>query len=250
MADFSKYDLDLQKYYDKLPSYIQTPGGLATGQIRLLFDIMNDYKNNMVDLWSKFNINTLLNEYLVWYLNKINNSEVYGIDFTDADWKYTDLVEKLCKSYDIIREHPVELDPIGNPGVGTILRNSHMLRLLKVKVSGVGFDGTKEKLEEILGNIFTGNLRYIVQTVNQEHAEANIWLIKPSTDLSFDDTDSALFESAYYFLELLGITLNFDVINTDTLVYDYTKYDPYDPEVIDPETGLPDGNKYDEGVTE
>lgn len=242
MADFSKYDIDIQKYYDKLPSYLQTPGGIATGQIRLMYDIMNDYKNNMVDLWSRFDINLLLNEYLVWYLNKITpiidggEGLTYGVNFTDADWKYTDLTEKLCKTYDIIREHPVELDPIENPGEGTVLRNSHMLRLLKIKTSGVGFDGTKEKLEEILGNIFTGNIKYIIQTRNQEHAAANVVLIKPSNDLSFDDTDSALFAGGYYFLELLGITLTFLVVNSDSLVYDYTNYD--------------DDKKYDQGVTE
>ena len=217
MSDFSRYDINIQDYYNKLPNYLQTPGGNALGKIRLLYDIINDYKNNMVDLWSKFNTNELLAEYLVW---KSNNPSL-----DDSEWKYTDLVEKICKTYDIIREHPVELDPIGSPGVGTTLRNSHMLRLLKIKTMGVGFDGSKEKLEEILATLFTGDIKYIVQTVNQSHAEANIYLIKSASGDSFDQTDEALFAQGYYFLELLGITLNFSVVNTDTLVYDYTDYD-------------------------
>lgn len=223
MADFSRYDINIQDYYGKLPSYLQTEGGNALGRIRLLYDIVNDYKNNMVDLWSKFDTDNLLGEYLVW---KFNNPLL-----NDSEWKYTDLVEKLCKTYDIIREHPVGL-----------LNNSHMLRLLKIKTMGVGFDGSKEKLEEILATLFTSNIRYIVQTRNLYHAEANVFLIKSSEDLSFDATDQELFEQGYYFLQLLGITLFFEVVNDDTLVYDYTDYD-----------ATADGgndNKYDEGVTE
>lgn len=225
MSDFSRYDIDIKDYYKKLPNYLQTPGGNALGKIRLLYDIVYDYKNNMVDLWSKFNTDNLLAEYLVW---KSNNPSL-----DDSEWKYTDLVEKFCKTYDIIREHPV--------ANGTTLRNSHMLRLLKIKTMGVGFDGSKEKLEEILATLFTSTIRYIVQTVNQSHAEANIFLIKSASDASFDQTDEDLFDEGYYFLELLGITLNFSVVDTDTLVYDYTDYD-----------SIADGgndNKYDEGET-
>lgn len=226
MADFSKYDIDVEKYFGKLPSYLQTPGNNITGQIKLLYDIMNNYKNTIVDLWSSFDINFLLNQYLTW---KSQNPLL-----SDSEWKYTELVEKICKTYDVIREHPVELDPIGDPGVGTVLKNSHMLRLLNIKTMGVGFDGTRERLEEILRSIFPENIRYIVQTNNSSSANANVFLLKNPADTSFDEIDSALFTQGYYFLKLLGITLTPIVVATDALIYDLTIYDE-------------DENKYDGG---
>jgi len=221
MADFSKYDIDVEKYFGKLPSYLQTPGNNITGQIKLLYDIMNNYKNTIVDLWSSFDINFLLNQYLTWKSQNPLSS--------DSEWKYTDLVEKICKTYDVIREHPEGL-----------LRNSHMLRLLNIKTMGVGFDGTRERLEEILRSIFPENIRYIVQTNNSNSANANVFLLKNPADTSFDEIDSALFANGYYFLKLLGITLNPIIVATDALIYDLTIYNGG---AVDDEAA----NKYDGG---
>jgi hypothetical protein len=221
MADFSKYDIDVEKYFGKLPSYLQTPGNNITGQIKLLYDIMNNYKNTIVDLWSSFDINFLLNQYLTWKSQNPLSS--------DSEWKYTDLVEKICKTYDVIREHPEGL-----------LRNSHMLRLLNIKTMGVGFDGTRERLEEILRSIFPENIRYIVQTNNSNSANANVFLLKNPADTSFDEIDAALFTKGYYFLKLLGITLTPILVATDALIYDLTIYNGGS---VDDE----DANKYDGG---
>jgi hypothetical protein len=223
MADFSKYDIDVEKYFGKLPSYLQTPGNNITGQIKLLYDIMNNYKNTIVDLWSSFDINFLLNQYLTW---RSQNPLL-----SDSEWKYTELVEKICKTYDVIREHPEGL-----------LRNSHMLRLLNIKTMGVGFDGTRERLEEILRSIFPENIRYIVETNNSSSANANVFLLKNPADTSFDEIDSALFTQGYYFLKLLGITLTPIVVATDALIYDLTIYNGGSDDVDDE-----DANKYDGG---
>jgi hypothetical protein len=223
MADFSKYDIDVEKYFGKLPSYLQTPGNNITGQIKLLYDIMNNYKNTIVDLWSSFDINFLLNQYLTW---RSQNPLL-----SDSEWPYTDLVEKICKTYDVIREHPEGL-----------LRNSHMLRLLNIKTMGVGFDGTRERLEEILRSIFPENIRYIVETNNSISANANVFLLKNPADTSFDEIDSALFTQGYYFLKLLGITLTPIVVATDALIYDLTIYNGGSDDVDEQEA-----NKYDGG---
>lgn len=219
MADYSRYDIDINDFIRCFPDYLQTPGSYAMNVTQLFYDIMNSYKNTFVDLWDHLSIDNLEKDYLTWrQQNPTLNEE---------QWKYTILVEKLCKTYDIIREHPVG-----------ILTNKHMLRLLKIKIMGVGFDGTREKLETILESLFgkTSPVRFLVQTRNETHAAANVFLIKSNNDISFDQTDEDLFNGGYYFLELLGITLVYDVIPYDALVYDYTNYD--------------DGKKYDEGVEE
>ena len=219
MADYSRYDIDIDKYHKLIPDYLRTPGSIIMNQIQLFYDIINNYKGHMIDIWEHFSIDKLQSDYILW---KTANPAS-----DDIEWRYTDLVEKLCKTYDIIREHPVG-----------ILSNKHMLRLLKIKIMGVGFDGTREKLEEILNSLFgeLSSVKYLVQTRNSEHASANVFIVKSLNDISFDITDESLFEGGYYFLELLGITLFYTVIQSDTLVYDYTNYD--------------DGKKYDEGVTE
>lgn len=207
MSDFSKYDLDLEKYIEKLPSYLQTPGSVLTGQIRLLYDIMNNYKNTMIELWSSFDINLLLNEYLIW----VRDNPTLSND--DANWSYTEFVENLCKTYDVIREHPEG-----------ILKNSHMLRLLNIKTMGVGFDGSREKLEEILKNIFPTNTMYVIQNHPTLSATANVFLFRNPEDSSFNLLDETLFQEGFYFLKLLGITLIFDIIDDDALIYDLTTY--------------------------
>ena len=228
MANFSKYDLLLENYQSKLPYYLQTPGSIIMNQIRLFYDIINEYKNVVVDLWTHFDIDILLSSYFLW---RENNP---GED--DSEWKYTDMVEKLCKTYDIIREHPVGL-----------LKNSHMLRLLKIRIMGVGFDGTKEKLEEILEAVFpsNGSISFLTQTdtTGTKHATAKVYLIKAGGYTNYDITDEVLFENGYYFLKLLGITLTFEAINEASLVYDSTIYDDSTEDNIE----NPNGNSYDEG---
>lgn len=219
MGDYSRYDIDIKKYKRLIPSYLQTPGSNIMNQLELMYDIMNNYKEHIVSIWERFDIDFLQSDYQTW---KAANPAL-----EDSEWKYTDLVEKICKTYDIIREHPVGL-----------LTNKHMLRLLKVKIMGVGFDGSREKLEQILESLFgeLSSVKYLVQTKNNEHASANVYMIVSTNDTSFDQTDTDLFEGGYYFLEILGIACTYNVIPSDTLVYDYTNYD--------------DGNKYDEGETE
>jgi len=176
---------------------------------------VNGYKNQFVNLWRALSIDKLLLEYFIWKDNPLN--------INDEDWPYTDLVEKICKSYDITREHPINSD------ADDVLKNSHMLRLLKIKTMGVGFDGSKEKLEEILETLFPsdGAQRYVVKTLTTgvDHAAAVVYLIKAADDSKFDATDVELFEGGYYFLKLLGITLTFEFRNRDALLYDNTGYD-------------------------
>ena len=228
MADYSKYDVILENYQRKLPHYLQTPGSIIMNQIQLYYDIMKEYKDLMVDMWTHFDLQLLLAEYLLWR----NNNPTLD----DSEWKYTDLVEKLCKSYDIIREHPVG-----------VLRNSHMLRLLKVKTLGVNFDGSKEKLEELLEAVFprSGSIKFLAKTATNgiDHATADVYLIKSATDASFDTIDGDLFEGGYYFLRLLGITLRFLILDEDTLLYDNTSYDDSTEDDIEDENG----NRYDKG---
>lgn len=211
MSNYNKYLFDLNKYQNKLPSYLQTPGSIIMNTIRLYYDIMDGYQNTIINnLWRQLNIDYLLNEYNSW--SQKNPSA------DDSEFPYTNIIEKLCILYEINREHPVD--------GGTVLKNSHMLRLLKIKILGIGFDGSREKLEELLSNIVFGTgLSFFVKTKHTDHATADVYLIRSSSQSNFDSTDEALFNEGYYFLELLGITLNFDTIEKDDLIYDTTIYD-------------------------
>lgn len=228
--DFSKYYKRLETYQGKLPTYLQTPGSIIMNQIQLFYDIMEGYKQVVIEnLWQNLNIDFLLSEYFSWRDKNPTADD-------DLDWEYTDLVEKICKTYDVIREHPVGL-----------LRSSHMLRLLKIKSMGVGFDGTKEKLEEILEAVFPadGSIKFVTQTITNEtdHATAKVYLIKAGGYTNFDTLDEDLFEGGYYFLKLLGIKFVFEIINEASLVYDSTIYDDSTENNIED----PNGNSYDKG---
>ena len=215
---FSKYDIDIKKYKSLFPYYLQNPGSYAMNETKLYYDIMNNYKNQIIEFWKMLDTDTLERN----YMEALRNNP----SLNDADYKYTYIIENLCKTYDIIREH----------NVGK-LTNKHLIRLLKLKTAGINYDGTKEKLEEILNNIFE-NMNFLFLTDNMSHARAKVYLIKPEDNLLFDDIDKDLFESGYYFLEILGIELEFGVIDAETLVYDYTRYadEPSDPDT-----------KYDKG---
>jgi hypothetical protein len=212
---FSSYLTDINTYIDKYPDYLKTPGSIVLNQIQLLYDIFGEFQEQIFDMWQHTSIDFLFSEYLFWKSNPSNTD--------DNLWKYNDMLEKLCKTFDITREHPVGQ-----------LTNRHMLRLLKIKISGVGFDGTKESLNRIVQSLFQNTtITFLGQTDNTKHASANVYVIKNPDDTGFDATDTLLFEGGYYFLELLGITYDFDVINSNSLIYDINDYD--------------NGNKYDEG---
>lgn len=226
---YSKYDVDIKKFTDTLPDYLQTPGSYVMNTTRLYHDIMDNYKDIFVDLWKNLDLNHLESNYGLWVQRRtIEKGAPYDFREDDQLWKYNQFLETLCKTYDIIREHPVG-----------ILSNRHMIRLLKVKIMGVNFDGTREKLDEILNSLFgqTSKIRFLTQTRNEAHASANVFLIVSGSDTSFDAIDTDLFENGYYFLPILGIVYDYRVVSSDALIYDYTKYD----------TNNGDTNKYDEG---
>lgn len=217
---YERYKYDIKDLIDKFPDYLQTPGSTTMIQVKMFHEILELFQAQTFTMWDKLSISNMEEEYLTWSLS--------NPDLDDSKWKYTDMLERLCKTYDIIREHPVGR-----------LRNSHMIRLLKVKIMGVGFDGSREKLDDILNSLFDerSNIQYLTMTVNSSHAEADIVLIKSKNTSAFDEIDDALFTGGYYFLDLLGVKFNYSVEDIDSLVYDYTDYD--DKLVVG------DGKKYD-----
>ena len=212
---FSSYITDIANYVNKYPDYLRTPGSHVLNQVQLFYDIFQNFQEEIFEMWNHMSIDYMYSQYLLWRNQNPSAS--------DSEWPYTDMLEKLCRSFDITREHPV-----GE------LNNIHMLRLLKVKISGVGFDGTKESLNTIITSLFQGStITFIGQTDNEKHASAKVYVVKNPTDILFDEIDELLFEGGYYFLEILGITYEFDVLESGVLIYDINNYD--------------NGNKYDQG---
>lgn len=204
---YDAYDYNIDKYIQMLPSYLQNKGSLIYNEIRLAYDILNNYKNIWVDIWKHLDLDYMENQYFDW---KLANPLL-----PDSDWPYNKLLEMLCKTYDINREHPVG-----------VLNNRHLIRLLKVKLMGIGFDGTRKKLMAVIDSVFgnTGISIIPITSMNQP-ATATIYLIRPDNPVYFDDTDQALFEAGYYFLPILGIAYSFITVDSDALIYDYEEYD-------------------------
>lgn len=222
MRDFSKYDYKLKDYEELFPDYLQSPGSYTMHLTRLKYDLMNNFKNVIIDFWSKLDSNNLEEDYIIWRRN--------NPDLDENLWPYAEMTSNICKTYGIRREHEVGL-----------LTFKHMLRLLKVKKAGVGFDGTRESLNNLLKELLPG-ITFVASTltslkgdpsVGHVPATADVHLIRPENDSTFfDDIDERLFEGGFYFLNILGINFRFEIRDSTDLLYDYTKYadDPSDPE--------------------
>lgn len=198
-----QYTYDLKDYTKAYPDYLRNPGNDLMLITELYYDIMNNYKDQIITFWKHLDLNTLESSYIRW----LRNDPLPG-----EKWQFTELVEGLCKTYGITREHPVGR-----------LNERHLIRLLKIKTSGISFDGTRKRIEEIYENIFP-NMNFLFISNNSVAASANIYLFKSDSILEFDEIDEALFKNGYYFIDILGISFEFYTVNRGSLIYDYTNY--------------------------
>jgi hypothetical protein len=191
-TNFDNYNIPKDKYKELFASYLQTDGTQLMNKVKLKYDLINNYKNQIVNFWKLFDIDYLENEYIKWknetnnrysyvndqyVLNNASGTYVYLNDrnqyvlassividpcncANDQHWLYTGFVENICNSYQITREYysfwaTTTNNPATNQPYETtniLLNNLNMLRLLKVKRAAVGFDGSRENLVQILKN--------------------------------------------------------------------------------------------------
>lgn len=231
MSDFSTYDIPVEKYKKMIASYLQNDGTQLMNKVLFRYQLINNYKNKLVEFWSLFDIDWLENEYINW---KRANPAV-----DDSEWIYTDFLEKICKSYQITREYYsyyAIAEALETTNI--LLNNLNMIRLLKMKRAAIGFNGSREGLVEILSkslnnrysNDANAEINFVLRTVTEvgNHASLQVYIIKPSTaasDIVWTDYDLYLAKDNQYFVQLLGITTEFEVIDTDTLVFDISDYD-------------------------
>jgi hypothetical protein len=247
MSDFSKYNIPESKYKRMFASYLQNEGTQLMNKVLFKYQLVNNFKERVVEFWSLFDIDWLENEYITW--KRANSST------EDSEWIYTDFLEKICKSYQITREYysywAITTDNPDDPGnkyeTGNILLNNlNMIRLLKMKRSAIGYDGTRESLVEILSSSLNNKystdanskINFILKTQTETHASLLVYIIKPATasgDIVWTNYDLYLAKDNEYFVQLLGIVTTFEVIDGDTMVYDISPYDvdvTPDPDVI------------------
>jgi hypothetical protein len=229
--NFSAYEIPKTKYKRLLASYLQNEGTQLMNKVLFKYDLINNYKNRMVEFWQLFDIDYLENEYVIW---KRANPLL-----DDSEWVFTGFVENICKSYQITREY-YSYYAI-NQGLETtniLLNNLNMLRLLKMRRAAIGFDGSRESLVSLLSNSLnnkytndaSSEINFIIRTVTEvnNHASLQAYIVKPSTqvgDIVWTDYDLYLAKDGEYFVRLLGIVTDFEVIDSDTLVFDISEYD-------------------------
>jgi hypothetical protein len=238
--NFSAYEIPKTKYKRLLASYLQNEGTQLMNKVLFKYDLINNYKNKMVEFWQLFDIDYLENLYINWKRNE-------GASLNDSEWVFTGFVENICKSYQITREYysyyaTTTEDP-DNPGnyyetTNILLNNLNMLRLLKMRRAALGFDGSREILVSLLSNSLnnkytndaSSEINFVIRTKteNNNHASLQVYIVKPSTqdgDIVWTDYDFYLAKDGEYFVKLLGIEVDFEVIDTDTLVFDISEYD-------------------------
>jgi hypothetical protein len=229
--NFSAYEIPKTKYKRLLASYLQNEGTQLMNKVLFKYDLINNYKNRMVEFWQLFDIDYLENEYVIW--KRANPS------LDDSEWVFTGFVENICKSYQITREY-YSYYAINQSLETTniLLNNLNMLRLLKMRRAAIGFDGSRESLVSLLSNSLnnkytndaSSEINFIIRTITEvnNHASLQVYIIKPSTqasDIVWTDYDLYLAKDGEYFVRLLGIVTDFEVIDSDTLVFDISEYD-------------------------
>jgi hypothetical protein len=229
--NFSAYEIPKTKYKRLLASYLQNEGTQLMNKVLFKYDLINNYKNRMVEFWQLFDIDYLENEYVIW--KRANPS------LDDSEWVFTGFVENICKSYQITREY-YSYYAINQSLETTniLLNNLNMLRLLKMRRAAIGFDGSRESLVSLLSNSLnnkynndaSSEINFIIRTVTEvnNHASLQAYIVKPSTqagDIVWTDYDLYLAKDGEYFVRLLGIVTDFEVIDSDTLVFDISEYD-------------------------
>jgi hypothetical protein len=229
--NFSAYEIPKTKYKRLLASYLQNEGTQLMNKVLFKYDLINNYKNRMVEFWQLFDIDYLENEYVIW--KRANPS------LDDSEWVFTGFVENICKSYQITREYySYYAISQGLETTNILLNNLNMLRLLKMRRAAIGFDGSRESLVSLLSNSLnnkytndaSSEINFIIRTITEvnNHASLQVYIIKPSTqasDIVWTDYDLYLAKDGEYFVRLLGIVTDFEVIDSDTLVFDISEYD-------------------------
>lgn len=230
-VDFSSYDIPKTKYGRLLAHYLQNDGTQIMNKVRFTYDRINNYKDRVVEFWRLFDIDYLENLYITW--KRANPA------LDDSEWIYTNFLENISKGYQITREYysyyaiDQELET-----TNILLNNLNMIRLLKIKRASVGYDGTRENLIQILQNALNNKysndansrINFVLKTQTDEnyHASLFVYIVKPSTDVGdiiWTDYDYYLMKDGQYFVQLLGITTDFEAIDADTLVFDISNYD-------------------------
>lgn len=234
-----------QDYFVRfLPGYLLNEGTTLWHEWRFYWELLDNLRKN----WIKarlvpFNIEMLLNDYLGWIKSSSARKNDYESDEPtysyDEDYEHYKFILSICSFYNIGDIHPV----------AGRLSLAHQLRLLLFATRKRLFDGSKQKVEEIFNNIELGaGMKLVIQTmtgdengIDTQSATCKLSLIKSESaegfSYLFNKTDQTLFNGGFYNIPILGIVYEYDIINSDALVYDIevSKYD--------------DDKKYDRGET-
>lgn len=234
-----------QDYFVRfLPGYLLNEGTTLWHEWRFYWELLDNLRKN----WIKarlvpFNIEMLLNDYLGWIKSSSARKNDYESDEPtysyDEDYEHYKFILSICSFYNIGDIHPV----------AGRLSLAHQLRLLLFATRKRLFDGSKQKVEEIFNNIELGaGMKLVIQTMtgdengtDTQSATCKLSLIKSESaegfSYLFNKTDQTLFNGGFYNIPILGIVYEYDIINSDALVYDIevSKYD--------------DDKKYDRGET-
>ena len=229
IKNYDAYAISKEKYKRLFASYLQTEGTQLMNKVRLQYDLINNYKEQIIEMWKLFDIDYLENLYITW--KRANPTS------EDSEWKYTEFLENICKSFQITREYySYYAITEGLATTNLLLNNLHMIRRLKIRRAAVGFDGTRESLVEILRNSLNNRysseanaeIKFILRTVTEvgKHAVLQVYIMKPaSDDVIWNEYDDYLVYDGEYFVQLLGIEAICEPLTSDTLVYDLSNFD-------------------------
>lgn len=238
----NEFKIPPKKYHKIFPSYLQNDGTSHDNKITFMYDLINEYKNRLVEFWNLFDLDALEAEYIKWRESKSTIEEGVKTYPEDAKWVYTGFLENLCKSYQITRDYfsPYANDPNNFhegyvPPGNSKLNNLNMIRLLKISRTSVGFDGSRENLRNIIQTALTNRtldsgasdlIEIFMRTKTEEgeHASLQVYYIVPEDKSIWSDTDTYLAMDGKYFVELLGIELDIEVTTKDILIYDSGEY--------------------------
>lgn len=204
MNQTSIFGFEEDTYVDMLPLYMKTP--LMVKYLRSWGTIMVDTVKAISSFWNDLNIDRI----------------DAGID---AD---RDVVTKLGLAFGFPREFGfTHYDLEAHEWVeNTVwLKDHHLIRLVRTKVWGVGFDGTRESLIRNISTTLGSSsgestgLKIIIANHPEYEASVRAQIIYDDR-ASWDDVDTLLWNSGLYLNPTLGIEYSLEALHSRALIYD------------------------------
>ena len=185
-----------QRYVDMLPLYLKR--NLLKQHLTNYGDIYVTFEQQILDFWIHLDPAKI-------------KADGYNV-------KYSSVLTQIGMWFGYARE-------FGVGGTSVELLDHHLERLIRTKLWSIGYDGTREVLESNIKKIFGTEMKLVIQTVQESHADVNVLLIR-SSSLIWDAVDDLLWDNGYYINASVGISYNLDAITDNTIIYDTgTTYD-------------------------